>query len=29
MEIAKCDIVCSNCHAIRTAHRGSTWRTAY
>lgn len=29
LEIAKCDIVCSNCHAIRTAKRGGTWRMNY
>jgi hypothetical protein len=25
-EIAKCDIVCSNCHTIRTMRRGNHWR---
>lgn len=27
-EISKCEIVCSNCHAIRTAERAGTWRHA-
>lgn len=26
-EIAKCDIVCSNCHRIRTSANGEWWRT--
>lgn len=26
LEIAKCDIVCSNCHRIRTATRAGSWR---
>ena len=25
-EIAKCDIVCANCHKIRTSERGKHWR---
>jgi hypothetical protein len=25
-EIAKCDIVCANCHKIRTSQRGNHWR---
>lgn len=25
-EIAKCDIVCANCHWIRTAHAFGSWR---
>lgn len=25
-EIEKCDVVCANCHAIRTAHRSKSWR---
>ena len=25
-EIAKCDIVCANCHSLRTAKRGRYWR---
>jgi hypothetical protein len=25
-EIEKCDIVCANCHAIRTANRSKSWR---
>ncbi len=25
-EIAKCEIVCANCHAKRTAQRGGFWR---
>lgn len=25
-EVLKCDIVCANCHTIRTAKRGNTWR---
>lgn len=25
-EIAKCDVVCANCHKIRTAERAGTWR---
>lgn len=25
-EVAKCDIVCANCHAIRTANRSGSWR---
>ena len=27
-EIAKCDIVCANCHKIRTSTRGNHWRVA-
>lgn len=27
-EIAKCDIVCANCHKIRTSTRGNHWRYA-
>ena len=27
-EIDKCEIVCSNCHRIRTSKRGGHWRTA-
>jgi hypothetical protein len=26
-EVAKCELVCVNCHRLRTARRGSTWRT--
>lgn len=26
-EIEKCEVVCKNCHAIRTATRGKSWRT--
>ena len=25
-ELAKCDVVCANCHAIRTRERGQGWR---
>lgn len=25
-EVAKCDIVCANCHAIRTANSSGSWR---
>lgn len=26
-EVDKCDIVCANCHTIRTAQRANSWRT--
>ncbi len=25
-EVAKCDVVCANCHAIRTAKQSNSWR---
>lgn len=28
-EIEKCDVVCANCHAIRTATRSKSWRVSY
>jgi hypothetical protein len=28
-EIAKCDVRCANCHAIRTAHQSRSWRLKY
>jgi len=28
-EAAKCDIVCANCHAIRTAIQAKSWRIAF
>jgi hypothetical protein len=28
-EIEKCEVVCKNCHAVRTANRGQNWRLKY
>ncbi|TXH11668.1 MAG: hypothetical protein E6R04_01065 [Spirochaetes bacterium] len=28
-EVAKCDVVCANCHAIRTAKQFNSWRVGF